>query len=177
MTGGPIGSESSRRQGAAPSCHCRFARVRRSSPTGARVLPFWAVSTPSSRSLTSSCRIAGPFWSGRICCNRAKCCSMPAGTGSGSSVASRSWAFTTICAPRSTVSVAGRNACPTRGRMGCRNPLKDQAMKGVCPDGRKAKKYSSNSARGGFPEGSLMKPSAGLAKFALLAVLCSAGRE
>lgn len=86
---------------------------RRSSLTGARILPFWAVSARSFKSPTSSCRTAGPFWSGRICCKRTRCSLTPTGTGSGSSAACRSGAFTTICAPRSTVSVAGRTGRST----------------------------------------------------------------
>lgn len=52
------------------SCHCRFARARHSSLTGARILPFWVVSAPSCKSPTSSCHTAGPSWSGRICCKQ-----------------------------------------------------------------------------------------------------------
>ena len=78
MNGGPIGSERSRRRGAAPLCHCCFARARHSSSTGPfqfdwsvpvrlahssdfRVLLCWAASAPSSKSPISSCRTAGPF--------------------------------------------------------------------------------------------------------------------
>ena len=77
VTGGLIGSGSSKRQGAAPSCPCRFAQARPSSLIGARILPFWVASAPRFKSPTSSCRTAKIFWSGPICRKRMRCCLMP----------------------------------------------------------------------------------------------------
>ncbi len=102
-------SVNSRRRGAGPLCRSILPPVMPSSSTGARTLRFWAVSAPSCKWRISRCRTAVPFCCRLIRYRPTRCCLMPIGMHSGSSVACLRGGFTTICARRWIVSAVARS--------------------------------------------------------------------